>query len=239
MNTLTDLSNTLSGETAHPDAAPFFIRGHVVEGADSIQRSRDLGVSFATPELDLNSLVHPRTELPPLLNTPLAEIIDFLVESGQRLCDPNNEHVQACIDRMAKVSLAQRKVIEHQMLHATDYLNKKLLTEVVEQNFPNPRALDEWVPRTDHQGRRSFIRAYARTCRLLCSAHEWPYRRWPAHSASGQRRVNGEQMPTLSAKPSSIGYGVKRTRAFTMWHQTVTLSGSARLPIFGCWANTS
>ena len=36
-----------------------------------------------------------------------------------------------------------------------------MLNEVVEQNFPNPKALDEWVPHTDHQGRRSFIRAYA------------------------------------------------------------------------------
>ena len=161
MNTLTDLSNPPSLDTAETDSAPFFIRGQVVEGTDSIQRSRDLGVSFATPKLDLNALVHPRTELPPLLNTPLAEIIDFLVEAGQRMCDPNNEHIQACIDRMAKVSLAPRSVIEHQMLHATDYLDKAVLEEVVAQNFPNPRALDEWVPHTDHQGRRSFIRAFA------------------------------------------------------------------------------
>ncbi len=160
MNTLAELSNPPSSDTA-ADAAPFFVRGQVIEGSDQTHRSRDLGVSFVTPKLDLNTLVHPRTELPPLLNTPLSEIIDFLVESGQRMCDPNNEHVQACIDRMAKVSLAPRKVIEHQMLHATDYLDKKVLNEVVEQNFPNPKALDEWVPHTDHQGRRSFIRAYA------------------------------------------------------------------------------
>jgi Acyl-CoA reductase (LuxC) len=161
MNTLTDLSNPLAAESPEVDSAPFFIRGRLVEGADQIHRSRDLGVSFATPKLDLNALVHPRTQLPPLLNVPLAEIIDFLVESGQRLCDPNNEHVQACIDRMAKVSLAPRSVIEHQMLHATEYLDKKVLEEVVAQNFPNPRALDEWIEHTDHQGRRSFIRAYA------------------------------------------------------------------------------
>ena len=161
MNTLSELSTPPSTGAEAVDSAPFFIRGRVVEGADQTHRSRDLGVTFATPKLDLNALVHPRTELPPLLNTPLSEIIDFLVESGQKLCDPNNEHVQACIDRMAKVSLAPRAVIEHQMLHATDYLDKKVLNEVVEQNFPNPKALDEWVPHTDHQGRRSFIRAYA------------------------------------------------------------------------------
>ena len=161
MNTLSDLSNPPSAGDAEADSAPFFIQGRVVEGAESIQRSRDLGVSFATPRLDLNSLVHPRTELPPLLKVKTSEIIDFLVEAGLSLTSGKNPHVEACIDRMAKVSLAPRSVIEHQMLHATDYLDKRVLEEVLEQNFPNPKALDEWVPHTDHQGRRSFIRAFA------------------------------------------------------------------------------
>ncbi len=161
MNSLTELNSApVAGDEAF-DSAPFFVKGQVVEGTDATHRSRDLGVTFATPRLDLDALVHPRTALPPLLNVPLAEIIDFLCEAGQKLEDPNNEYVQACIDRMAKVSLAPRAVIEHQMLHATDYLDRKVLWEVVEQNFPNPKALDEWVPHTDHQGRRSFIRAYA------------------------------------------------------------------------------
>jgi hypothetical protein len=142
------------------DAAPFFIRGKVVGGADEIHRSRDLGVDFATPTLDLDALVHPRTELPPLLNVPLTEIIDFLCEAGQRLADPNNPHVEPCIERMAKVSLQPRGTIEFMVRNAAEYLDKKSLWELVEQNFPNPRALDEWVPHTDHQGRRSFIRAF-------------------------------------------------------------------------------
>src|ERR1700740_2625702 len=111
MNTLTDLSTPPSVDTAAADSAPFFIRGRLVEGADSIQRSRDLGVNFAVPKVDLNDLVHPRTELPPLLNTPVSEIIDFLQEAGQKLADPNNEHVQACVERIVKVSLQPRKGI--------------------------------------------------------------------------------------------------------------------------------
>ncbi|MDG2004823.1 MAG: acyl-CoA reductase [Novosphingobium sp.] len=157
MNELTDVNAT----DEPVDSAPFFVRGRVIEGHDSMQRSRDLGVTFATPKLPLDDLVHPRTELPPLLNVPLSEIIDFLVEAGQLMVSGKNPYIEACIDRMAKVSLAPRAVIEHQMLHATDYLDKKVLMEVVEQNFPDPKALDEWVPHTDHQGRRSFIRAFA------------------------------------------------------------------------------
>ncbi|RYD60045.1 MAG: long-chain-fatty-acyl-CoA reductase [Sphingomonadales bacterium] len=156
MSTVTDIATS-----TQPDSAPFFIRGKIVEGTEQIHRSRDLGVDFATPKIDLDSLVHPRSELPPLLNTPLSEIIDFLHEAGQRLADPNNPHIQTTIERMAKVSLQPRKSIEFQLKHAIGYLDPKVLRELVEQNFPNPKALDEWVPHTDHTGRRSFIRAYA------------------------------------------------------------------------------
>jgi len=142
------------------DAAPFFIRGQLVEGAVEVHRSRDLGVDFATPALDLNALVRPRTEMPPLLDTPLSEIIDFLAEAGQRLASPSNPHVEACIEYMAKVSLQPRTAVQFMLRDAADYLDPKVLREVVERNFPNPRALDEWVPHNDHRGRRSFIRAY-------------------------------------------------------------------------------
>jgi hypothetical protein len=158
MNTHTATPETQT--TAAVDSAPFFIRGKVVEGAGQVHRSRDLGVDFATPTLDLDSLVHPRTELPPLLNTPIAEIIDFLYEAGQKLIDPNNEHVQATIDRMAKVSLQPRKAIEYMVFNSVEYLDRKSLWELVERNFPDPKALDGWVPQRDHTGRRSFVRAF-------------------------------------------------------------------------------
>ncbi len=157
---LTEASSVPVQDGTSCDSAPFFIGGKVVEGADQVHRSRDLGVDFATPEIDLDALVRPRTELPPLLNTPLSEIVDFLVETGQRLIDDKDSHVEACVERLAKVSLQPRKAIEFQMRHSMSYLNKETLWELVEQNFPNPRALDEWIPHTDHEGRRSFIRAY-------------------------------------------------------------------------------
>jgi hypothetical protein len=125
-----------------------------------VHRSRDLGVDFATPAIDLNALVHPRTELPPLLNVPVAEIIDFLAEAGQRMLDPSNPYIEACVERMARVSLQPRESIAFQVKMAAEYLDPKVSREIVEQNFPDPKALDEWVPHTDHQGRRSFIRAY-------------------------------------------------------------------------------
>ncbi|MCX5042749.1 acyl-CoA reductase [Aldersonia sp. NBC_00410] len=141
--------------------APFFLRGELVEGNAVTHRSRDLGVSFTTPELALDRAVHPRAEVPPLLNVPLAEIIDFLVETGERLRDRDNPFVGDCIDRMSSTHVLPRPVLEAQVAGAAAYLDRRLLHAVVEQNFPDPRALDEWIPKRDFTGRESFVRAFA------------------------------------------------------------------------------
>jgi len=141
-------------------SAPFFIGGRVVEGNAAVQTSRDLGVDFATPELDLDKAVYPRSEVPPLINVPLAEIIDFLVETGQKLVDPGNPHMQECFERMAATHILPRSLTEAVTKHAVSYLNKDILMAEVEQNFPDPKALDEWVPKQDFTGRKSFVRAF-------------------------------------------------------------------------------
>ena len=92
---MNDLSETRADEALV--SAPFFLRGEVLHGTDVIQTSRDLGVTFATPRIPFDRAVPPRTEVPPLLNVPLAEIIDFLVETGQRLVAKDNDHMQECI----------------------------------------------------------------------------------------------------------------------------------------------
>jgi len=161
MNSMADLKTDAAGDAAAAVSAPFFARGEAIEGSDGVHRSRDLGVNFATPKLDLNRVVHPRTEVPPLLNVPLAEIIDFLVETGQRITDPHNPFVQDCIDRMCATHVLPSGVLENQVKGAAAYLDKRLLNAVVEQNFANPKALDEWIPHQDYTGRRSFVRAFA------------------------------------------------------------------------------
>jgi hypothetical protein len=142
-------------------SAPFFLRGTLVEGSDVTHRSRDLGVTFATPRFDLNQAVAPRTEVPPLLNVPLTEIIDFLIETGKRIRDPKNEIFQDCIDRMCAQHILPREVVANQAMHATAMLTRERLMAEVEQNFPDPRALDTWVPKQDYTGRKSFVRAFA------------------------------------------------------------------------------
>ena len=142
-------------------SAPFSCAGELVEGQDARHRSRDLGVTFATPRMDLDRVVHPRTEVPPLLNVPLAEIIDFLVETGEAAPRPR-QSLRAGMHRShGRHPCAAAGVLEEQVKGAAAYLDKRLLQRSVEQNFPDPRALDEWVPKQDFTGRKSFVRAFA------------------------------------------------------------------------------
>jgi hypothetical protein len=155
---------SLSTADANPaDAAvsaPFFIRGKVVEGADVRHRSRDLGVDFVTPAIDLDAIVTPRTEPGPLFDVKLSEILDFLAETGERMRRDEHGHLASCVDHMSATNVLPRRLIELMMRFAADYLDKNKLREYAERNIGDIRLLDEWVPSVDSAGRHSFTRAF-------------------------------------------------------------------------------
>ncbi|OMC03574.1 long-chain-fatty-acyl-CoA reductase [Mycobacterium sp. NS-7484] len=141
-------------------SAPFMIRGKLVEG-DAVQhRSRDLGVDFTTPAIDLDTLITSRQELPPLLNVPVAEIIDFLVETGERLALDGNSHMQRCLDLVAETNPLPRRVVENLYRSAPALLSRDSLWAQVESNFAEPAVLDGWVSRTDTSGNTGAVRAF-------------------------------------------------------------------------------
>ncbi len=141
-------------------SAPFFVRGKLVEGTAVRHKSRDLGVDFATPALDLDALIAPRTEPGPLFDVKLSEILDFLAETGERMRRDENGYFEACVDRISVTNVLPRIVIEQNVRMAAEYLNKARLLEYAEQNLGDARLLDEWLPRVDSTGRRSFTRAF-------------------------------------------------------------------------------
>src|SRR5580700_6215507 len=141
-------------------SAPFFVRGKLVEGTAVRHKSRDLGVDFLTPALDLDALIAPRTEPGPLFDIKLSEILDFLVETGERMKRDEKGYFEACVDRISMTNVLPRIVIEQNVRMAAEYLNKARLLEYAERNLGDARLLDEWVERTDSTGRRSFTRAF-------------------------------------------------------------------------------
>jgi hypothetical protein len=140
--------------------APFFVRGRLVEGDDVEHTSRDLGAPFTTPRLDLDTVIAPRAELPPLLDVKLAEIIDFLVETGERLALDRNPHMQGCLDLLSATNPLPRRVVENLYRTAPMLLQRESLESMISSNFADPAVLDGWVTRTDASGNRGHLRAF-------------------------------------------------------------------------------
>jgi Acyl-CoA reductase (LuxC) len=153
-------------QTAHKrtadDVIPVdhFVRGQVVTGGAVRHESRDLGVAFATPEINLDELVTPRSELPPLLETSTADIIDFLVACGERLVLEENLFLQEAAERIVATNPLPRRIIENLFRVARLRLTKEALWCSIESNFANPDVLDGWVDRTDFHGQRASLRAF-------------------------------------------------------------------------------
>ena len=137
-----------------------FVRGKLVSGADVRHRSRDLGADFTTPAIDLDALIMPRSEAPPLLDVKVSEIIDFLVETGERLTLERNPYLQESLERVAATNPLPRRVVENLYKGARQYLTRDVLKSSIDSNFSNPACLDGWVPRTDMHGQRGAIRAF-------------------------------------------------------------------------------
>ena len=145
---------------ADPIRVDHFVRGRLISGDAVKHRSRDLGVDFVTPAIDLDALVAPRSELPPLLDVPLTEIVDFLVEAGQRMNLDTNPYLQAALEHTIKVNPLPRRVVENLFRRAQHFLTRDGLMCGIESSFINPKALDGWVERTDLHGNRGALRAF-------------------------------------------------------------------------------
>ena len=160
MNAVDTRLNKPGNEAGTPIPVAFFIRGEVVTGDGVRHVSRDLGIEFATPEISLDALVTPRSELPPLLDVPLKEIIDFLVETGERIDPVKNPYLAEAVDHTDKVNPLPRRVIENLYRSARRFVSREMLEAQIAANFPDPRVLDGWVERTDALGSRGSLRAF-------------------------------------------------------------------------------
>jgi hypothetical protein len=160
LNLVQESSKSTARDIDQPTPAPFFVRGKLVAATETRHRSRDLGVDFVTPQLDLDALITLRTEPGPLFDVKLNEILNFLAETGERMRLDRGGYLREAVDRIAATNVLPRSLIEHNVRMAADYLNKAKLLEYAEQNLGNARVLDEWLPRVDSTGRRSFTRAF-------------------------------------------------------------------------------
>ncbi len=139
---------------------PHFVQGRLVWGEETEYLSRDFGVPFVTPQIRFNELVHPRSEMGPAFDVPVAEIIDFLVATGEQLTLETNEYLQESLEMTVKVSALPRRVIENTFARGGARITREALEYKIERTFGGPEVLDGWVEHTDPNGSRSRVRAF-------------------------------------------------------------------------------
>jgi hypothetical protein len=114
------------------------IKGSTVAGADT-----DYG-RFATPALNLDELVWSRREPGPAFDVPLAEIIDVLVQTGERLTrDPDGLLAQA-LEFSARTSPLPRDVLERSFASLGRVFNRRSMQFQVEQELGGADVIDGW-----------------------------------------------------------------------------------------------
>jgi len=106
---------------------PHVVRGRLIDGLDAVYTSRDMGVDFATPAIDPDALVWTRREPLPMLNMPIAEILDFLVELGARLDLDTNASLQQAFEGMNRVSALGPRVMENIYRDMRGMFNRRLM----------------------------------------------------------------------------------------------------------------
>jgi hypothetical protein len=138
---------------------PHFVRGEVVWGEEEEYLSRDFGVPFVTPKLELEKLFPPRREPGPAFDVPVAEIVDFLVEAASRLKLETNPYLQESLEMTLQVSQLPRRVIEN-IFEMPPWITAEAIRFRLEKTFGSLDVLDGWVENRDPFGNVSRIRAF-------------------------------------------------------------------------------
>lgn len=139
---------------------PHFVRGRLVWGEDTEYISRDFGVPFVTPRLALSELFVPRSQPGPAFDVPVAEIIDFIVETAKHLVLETNPYLQESLEMTLQVSALPRRIIENTFARPGQFLTREALEYRLERTFGGSAFLDGWVQHTDPNGSTSRVRAF-------------------------------------------------------------------------------
>jgi hypothetical protein len=138
-----------------PIQVPHFIKGRTVTGGETTYKR------FATPALQLDELVWTRQQPGPAFDVPLAEIMDVLVQTGERLSrDPDGLLAEA-LDASATTCPLPRDVLERSYASLGRIFNRESMAFQVREELGGPDVLDGWreVPAAP-SGRHHRVRAF-------------------------------------------------------------------------------
>jgi hypothetical protein len=136
---------------------PHFVKGRTVVAASKDEGSAHAG--FFTPTLDLDELIWPRVQPGPAFDVPVEEIIDLLVELGDRLDVDDNEHMARALEASIAVNPLGPRILEAAYRSIGGVFERASLEFQVEQEVGRDR-LDGWAPVVDPSGRTRRVRAF-------------------------------------------------------------------------------
>lgn len=144
--------------TAELARVPHIIKGETFTGTAQVFGPPH--AAFATPALDLNQLVWPRTEPGPAFDLPLAEIMDVLVATGERMVrDPDGIMARA-LSEARKTSPLDPKVLEDDYARLGTHLNRGAMTAMVANELGGADVLDGWRELRTGYGQHARVRAF-------------------------------------------------------------------------------
>jgi hypothetical protein len=132
---------------------------HIVKGETVFGVEKDWG-RFATPALDLDAMVSPRSEPAPARDVPVAEIIDILTAVGERLTKDPDGAVAEALERSVKTNPLPRDVLERSYAGLGRVFDRRLMWFQIEQELGGADVIDGWREVQTTSGRPARIRAF-------------------------------------------------------------------------------
>ncbi|WP_433461928.1 acyl-CoA reductase [Spirillospora sp. CA-128828] len=149
------------GETVRaggPVPVVHVVQGVVGQGSDIVHGRA--GSEFATPALDLDRLVWPRAEPGPAFDVPVAEIVDLLVETGERLKADTDGLLAEALEHMVEVSPLPREVLERAYALLWRSFQRPQIQVQIDNELGGSDVLDGWREVSLPGGRVGSIRAF-------------------------------------------------------------------------------
>ncbi|MGH6781949.1 MAG: acyl-CoA reductase, partial [Sphingomonadaceae bacterium] len=138
---------------------PHVIKGETIIEAQVEHRSRATGDIVMTPEIDLDSMIWPRGEPGPAFDTPIAEIVDFLVEVGHALDFDRNRHLQEAAAHNVHFNTLGPRILENCYRDIARFFEREAIEAEAEGSLGGLDVVDGWRDRIV-RGRRVQVRAF-------------------------------------------------------------------------------